>query len=157
MDNRVSFSRFNGGLDPDIAKAGMTVDEYRSQIGSPDPNPVVSPMANPRVSDVRLSLSAEGSDKLRLATPVEPNINPYQGPKRLVDLTRSAHSKLQAPVFGDLRQVLRADTGNEIADSARLRLMDNSIVLTEVLSALLGHNLGMHDGVEANRLAVSKG
>ena len=67
-NNFVSYSRFTA-MPPNIATYGATVEELKSQAGKPDANPVLSPMAASEVTQRRLSLSATGSDRMRVTPP----------------------------------------------------------------------------------------
>src|SRR5687767_1385200 len=106
MDNYWSFRRFTN-VDPNISRAGATVEEFRIQRGNPDPNPVLSPMADQAVSDVRLALTRAGSDRMRLAEPAYPEANPYDGPKRVLVLSRNAVKKLMGSVLRDLERLVQ--------------------------------------------------
>src|SRR5689334_4419063 len=109
MNNLVSFSRFTN-LNPNIAQHGATAEELIRARGTPDPNPVLSPMASPAVAEARLALTRLGSDQLRLGRPSSPAQNPYEGPKRTVTLSRSAHTKLKGKVIQDLRALVKEST-----------------------------------------------
>ena len=89
MDNFVSFKRFTS-IPANIAEHGATVEEYKLAQGRPDGDPVLSPMADPVVSEARLALAPTGSDSLRLGTPASPEANPYEGPRRTLVLSRNA-------------------------------------------------------------------
>src|SRR5690606_25865582 len=106
MDNLTSFNRFTS-VNPNIAMHGATVEELRSVAGKPDPDPVASPMPNAAVTDVRLALSLGGSDRLRLGNPDQPAINPYEGPKLTLVLSRSAVQKLKGNVVGELAGLIQ--------------------------------------------------
>jgi len=99
------------------------VEELVRSRGTPDGNPVVSPMANPAVTDARLALASVGSDRLRLASPARPEPNPYEGPKRTLILSRNAVTKLSGKIVGDLTELVRGGSvGN---DDVRERMMDS--------------------------------
>jgi len=86
-DNFISYSRFTA-LPPNISQFGVTVEEVALQKGKPDANPIHAPMAAPRVAEARLSLGANGSDRLRLENPLSPQVNPYEGPKSTLSPSR---------------------------------------------------------------------
>src|SRR5262245_51202824 len=119
MDNYLSFRRFTS-VDPNIARFGATVEEFKLQRGAPDPNPVLSPMANPVVTDVRLALLRTGSDRLRLNEPLVPQINPYEGPRMTLVLSRNAVRKLRGKVVTDLGEIIEDEA---VAERTILALM----------------------------------
>ncbi|MEK7704827.1 MAG: hypothetical protein AAB426_07700 [Myxococcota bacterium] len=102
--NRIGYRRFSGNL-ANISEVGFTTEEVKLQHGKPDPNPLLSPMATPQVSAVRLGLAPTGSDKLRLGRPDEPEQNPYEGPQSWLKLNRSAVRKMRGNIVGELRQL----------------------------------------------------
>jgi len=152
-NNPVSYQRFTA-LPPNIAQYGNTVEEVELQRGKPDANPVLSPMAQQRVSDVRLSLAPAGSDRLRLAIPTEPDQNPYEGPRSSLVLTRSALKKLNGNILGDLQEAIQttdltAETKSLMNDSIRRALVG--------LGEYLGSSIRLTEGVYARCIAASKG
>ena len=151
MNNLVSFSRFTN-LNPNISQHGATVEELVRSRGTPDGNPVLSPMASPAVPQARLALSRQGSDQLRLNRPSSPTQNPYEGPKRTVSLSRSAVTKLKGRVLNDLRALVK--DGAIGAPEVRER-MDDSMLRVIALTDKIGHVNVMTDLVEANVLSVS--
>lgn len=151
--NLVSYQRFTA-LPPNIAQYGATVEELELQRGKPDPNPVLSPQAEQRVADVRLALARTGSDRMRLANPAEPDVNPYEGPRSTLGLTRSARRKLGGNVLGELQQAvqaaeLTAETKSLMNDSIRRALVG--------LGEYLGDNIRLTEGIYARCIAASKG
>jgi hypothetical protein len=152
-NNRVSYQRFTA-LPPNIAQYGATVEELELQRGKPDPNPILSPMPEARVADVRLALTPAGSDRMRLAMPVEPELNPYEGPRSVLGLTRSAHKKLTGNTLGELQKAVQSaeltpETKSLMADSIRRALVG--------LGQYLGDNIRLSEAVYARCLAASKG
>jgi len=121
MDNLISFRRFSG-VDPNIAQHGITVEELNT--GRPDPNPVASPMASPAVPQARLALSRLGSDRVRLAGPESPAVNPYEGPKLTLVLSRNAMKKLHGRVVADLTRLVQ---GGAVATGNVQGLMSDSL------------------------------
>ena len=103
-----NFSRFNSftNVNPNIAELGYTAEEHRLAQGAPDGNPIHSPMAAPGVSETQLALKPAGSDRLRLGDPQQPVINPYEGPKRTLFLSRNAVAKLRGRVLQDLQNLV---------------------------------------------------
>jgi hypothetical protein len=152
-NNSVSYQRFTA-LPPNIAQFGTTVEELELQRGKPDPNPVLSPMPEQRVTDVRLAFAAAGSDKMRLDRPSEPGLNPYEGPRSTLVLTRSAHKKLTGNILGDLQQAVQSA---ELSPETK-SLMSDSIRRAVVgLGEYLNSNIRLTEGVYARCIAASKG
>lgn len=102
--NRISYRRFSGNLE-NISEVGYTPEEVKLQHGAPDPNPLLSPMAAPRLGALRLALDPSGSDHLRLGRPVEPEQNPYEGPQSWLTLNRAAVRKMRGSIVGELRKL----------------------------------------------------
>ncbi len=152
-NNLESYQRFTA-LPPNIAKFGSTVEELALQQGKPDPNPVLSPMPEQRVAGARLSLSPSGSDKLRLALPQEPAVNPYEGPRSNLGLTRNALRKLRGKVVSGL-----LDAIDEAAiDDEVKHLMGDSIRRALIgLGDYLDDSIRLSEGVYARCIAASKG
>ncbi len=153
-NNFDSYYRFTG-LPPNIiGPAGSTLEELQLQKGSPDPNPVLSPMPEQRVASVRLALTPAGSDRLRLALPSEPDLDPYEGPRSTLVLSRSAHEKLSGAVLADLQKAVQAadltpDTKSLMNDSLRRAMVG--------LGGYLSDSIRLTEGVYARCLAASKG
>jgi hypothetical protein len=114
-NNALSFNRFTT-LPANIAEYGATKEELALQRGTPDPNPVHSAMPARHVSETRLSLSPTGSDNARLARPLEPNQNPFQGPRRLVVLSRRAIKKLESAILEELLPVIEDSEEQNLAN-----------------------------------------
>ena len=152
MDNFVSFNRFTS-LNPNIAQHGATVEELVTARGTPDGNPVHSPMANPAVSETRLALAKEGSDSLRLATPGQPKFNPFEGPKRTVVLSRNAVTKLRGKVLGDLQNLVKS--GAVGSEDVRA-LMGDSLGRVSAMRDFVDYLNGMAELVEVNAVSVAK-
>jgi len=153
MNNLVSFSRFTS-VDPNISNYGSTVEEFKLQRGTPDPNPVAAPMANPAVSETRLALSRTGSDRLRLSGPLAPEANPYEGPKMTLVLSRNAVKKLQGRVVGELQKLVQ---GGAIADGNLKNLMLDSIRRVNGMREFMGHLNSMSESILVRSIAASKG
>jgi hypothetical protein len=153
MDNYLSFRRFTS-VDPNIARFGSTVEEFQLQRGAPDPNPVLSPMANQAVTDVRLALTRTGSDRLRLDQPLEPSVNPYEGPKATLVLSRNAVKKLNGKVVGDLTRLVQ---GGAVADGNLQGLMLDSMRRVNGMREFVAHLNGLAEYVQVRTLAASKG
>lgn len=153
-NNLQSYQRFTA-QPSNISQYGSTVEEFAMQRGAPDPNPVHSPMANQAVTDVRLSLSLAGSDRTRLNSPIQPVINPYEGPRFNLVLTRSALKKLKGKALLDLQSAvedapdLSEDTKALMGDSIRRALIG--------LGEYLSESIGMTEGIYARCIATSKG
>ena len=153
MDNFVSFRRFTS-LDPNISNFGATVEEFKMQRGAPDPNPVLSPMAAPALAGARLALTREGSDQLRLAGPAQPIVNPYEGPKMTLVLSRNATKKLRSGVVGQLKGLVQQGA---IADGNLKGLMLDSIRRLDGMREFVEHLNSMAESVINHSLAASKG
>ena len=152
MDNFVSFSRFTA-LNPNISEHGATVEELVSTRGKPDPDPVASPMASPAVSAVQLALSNEGSDRLRLAGPLQPTVNPYDGPKRTLVLSRTAVAKLDGRVIGDLQSLVKSGTVG--TEEVRARMLD-SMQRVNGMREYVSHLNGLTESVVAHAVSAAK-
>lgn len=135
--NSISYRRFTGNLE-NISLVGYTREEVQLQHGKPDPNPLLSPMAAPQISAVRLGLEPTGSDALRLARPVEPEQNPYEGPQSWLSLSRSAVRKMRGNIVGDLQKLATAPEMS--ASLSRLLGMaehvSNTVTLGERIQAM---------------------
>jgi len=153
MDNLVSYSRFTS-VDPNISQYGSTVEELQLQRGQPDANPAASPMAQPAVSDTRLALARSGSDRLRLDTPSQPEVNPYEGSKLTLTVSRNAVRKLRGRIMGDLRKVVEAE---DVAPPNVRNLMIDSMRRVAGMCEMVEHLNGMSEMVLMRSLAVSKG
>jgi len=152
-DNFISYNRFTA-LPPNIAQFGNTVEEVHLQAGTPDPNPVASPMPETRVPEARLSLAAAGSDKLRLAKPLLPQVNPYEGLKSNLVLSRNALRRLQGNVLKDLDELVDGDL--EVDPSLR-GLMQDSLRRVASMREYLGQLIQMAEHVYVRSIAASKG
>ncbi len=169
-NNFVSFSRFTT-MPPNIADFGSTVEELKLQAGRPDANPVLSPMAASEVTQRRLSLSATGSDKMRLSVPTNATVNPFEGPKPASVLMRSALTKLKGGTFTALRDAVqraRKDEGEgdgqqqqrdrELPNDPKLlELMEDSLNRVISMNALAERTLNWMNLVEAMALSSSRG
>lgn len=168
-NNFISYSRFTA-MPPNIATYGSTVEELKSQAGKPDANPIHSPMALSEVTQRRLSLSASGSDKMRLTLPTGVAINPYEGPKPVSVLMRTALAKLRGGTFTALRDAVqraRKDGGDQQqgrdqrdqlpSDPKLLELMDDSLNRVISMNALADRTLAWMTFVESMALSSSRG
>ncbi len=152
-NNLTSYNRFTS-LPANIADYGQTVEEIQSQRGTPDGNPMVSPMASPSVSDPHLALARVGSDKVRLNQPSEPVANPYEGPKSVLTLSRSAAQKLKSSVVGQLQGIVGK---GRIGDENLQRQMDHSLQRVKGLAEFLDYQNSLTDRIYAMTLSASKG
>lgn len=167
-NNFISYSRFTA-MPPNIATYGSTVEELKSQAGRPDANPVLSPMAASEVTQRRLSLSTTGSDKMRLTLPTGVAVNPYEGPKPVSVLMRSALAKLRGGTFTALRDAVqraRRDPDQQQGQNQRdqlpndpklLELMDDSLNRVISMNALADRTLAWMTFVESMALSSSRG
>lgn len=168
-NNFVSYSRFTA-MPPNIATFGATVEELKLQAGKPDANPVLSPMAASEVTAKRLALSATGSDKMRLTLPTGVAINPYEGPKPVSVLMRTALAKLRGGTFTALRDAVQRarkdDQGQQQQQQQRdqlptdpklLELMDDSLNRVISMNALAERTLNWMTFVESMALSSSRG
>jgi hypothetical protein len=114
-DDALKFNRFTA-LPANIAEYGATKEEFEIQKGAPDPDPILSPMPQARVSDVRLALTPSGSDMTRVARPLEPNVNPFEGARKLVVLARQAVRKLDSAVVEQLQPTIDASNDPNVAN-----------------------------------------
>ncbi len=168
-NNFISYSRFTA-MPPNIATFGATVEELKLQAGKPDANPVLSPMAASEVTARRLSLSATGSDKMRLTLPTGVNVNPYEGPKPVSVLMRSALQKLRGGTFTALRDAVQRARKDDHQgqqqqqgrdqlpnDPKLLELMDDSLNRVISMNALADRTLAWMTYVESMALSSSRG
>ncbi len=152
MDNFVSFNRFTS-LDPNIAQHGATVEELVRARGTPDPNPLLSPMASPGVSETRLALVNSGSDRLRLGDPTQPEVNPYEGPKRTLVVSRNAVAKLRGQVIADLQALVKS--GAVGTPEVRARMTD-SMQRVAGMRDYIDHLNGLSESIVAHTVGAAK-
>ena len=152
-NNTISYNRFSA-LPANIANYGATSEELALQKGAPDPDPVLSPMADAVVPSEQLALSRLGSDKLRLATPHQPMVNPYEGSKPNLVHSRHAVTKLAGPVINQLKGLV--DGGQVVEGNVQHQMM-HSLKRVASLTAFLDQQNKMVDNIYARTLSVSKG
>lgn len=152
-DNFVSYSRFTA-LPPNIAEHGVTVEEIRLQRGTPNRNPLASPMPSTRLSRIRLALRPGGSDALRVGEAAAPPVDPYEGPQSELVLTRVALRKLDSGLLTDLEGQVQLQTGLP-ADTRSLML--DSFRRVGALKAYLGELQSMREIIYVRCVAASKG
>ena len=111
-------------------------------------------MAQPAVSDTRLALARGGSDRMRLANPIAPEVNPYEGAKRTLVESRNAVSKLRGRIIGELRQLVQSE---DVAPPNVRNLMLDSMRRVAGMCELVDQLNGMSEMVLMRSLAVSKG
>ncbi len=150
-DNFISYNRFTA-LPPVIARFGWTEEEAAAARGKPDGDPWLSPMATPQAAEARLALSPSGSDKLRLARPAQPEINPYEGSKPALVLSRSVARKLSGNVMGELQRLVQ-----NVDDKSLGGLMQDSLRRVAGLREYIGHLNQLAEAVYVRSLAASKG
>ncbi len=143
-DNFISYQRFTS-LPPNISSFGATVEEFKMQKGAPDANPVVSPMANTEVTQVRLALARTGSDKVRLGEPSEPEANPYEGARPNLVLCRGAVHKMQSAVVAQLHRLVNDDRAQ--ASMSRF----------DALREFMANQVRLGEEIDARRLSAAKG
>lgn len=152
-DNTISYNRFSA-LPSNIAHFGSTNEELALQQGAPDPDPVLSPMADQVLPAQQLALSRTGSDKLRLANPHQPMANPYEGQKPNLVLSRHAVTKLTGPVVGQLKGLV--ESGQVVEGNVQHQMM-HSLKRVASLTSFLNQQNKMVDHIYARTLSVSKG
>ena len=132
-DNFISYNRFTG-VSPNISEHGSTIEELKSTRGTPNKNPVATPMAAPLISQKQLFLRPSGSDQARLSEPTEPDIDPYEGPQSVLSLSRSAAQKLNGPIVGEIRSHLASDTST---DAQTVGLQNDSLKRVESMTSFV--------------------
>jgi len=152
-NNTISYNRFSA-LPANIAHYGTTSEELALQKGAPDPDPVLSPMADGVVPAKQLALSRAGSDKLRLANPSQPMANPYEGRKPNLVHSRHAVTKLAGPVVEQLKNLV--NTGAVVEGNVQHQMM-HSLKRVASLTTFLDQQNKMVDTIYARTLSVSKG
>ncbi|HET6344102.1 MAG TPA: hypothetical protein VFH51_04175 [Myxococcota bacterium] len=152
-DNFISYNRFTT-LPPNIADFGATVEELKAQKGTPDANPAASPMAAPRVSRKRLSLRPAGSDEMRLAEPMEPEPDPYEGPQPVLSLSRNAARKLAGNVLTDLEKQVQV---HSLPDAETRGAMLDSFRRILAMREYLNERNQMTEGIYVRSIAASRG
>ena len=152
-DNFISYSRFTA-LPPNISDYGATVEELQLQRGKPDANPALSPMAAPRIPAQRLFLKPRGSDQLRLGEPVEPDVDPYEGPRSVLTLTRSALRKLDSSVVAELQKLVQSGA---IRDANLAALMGDSFRRVVGLREYLVQLYEMTEAIYVRSIAAGRG
>lgn len=141
----------------DVSQAGSTVEELKLQAGTPDPNPVVSPMLAPEVRAqalAQIGSRLEGSDNTRLSTPPTPT---FQDPSqvfhyRLVDAF-SAIKKLDASAVGDVMRIVN----DAVKDPVVQRLMGDSGARVDAMTDKLRMFTDWAAQVDVKRLSRTKG
>lgn len=151
-DNPISYNRFTA-LPPNVADYGATVEELKLPRGTPDKNPAVSPLPNPRVSQRRLALKARGSDQMRLAEPQEPVVDPYEGPGSVLSLSRDALGKLAGPVLAGVREAV--GHSGRVPPQVR-ELMMESARRAALLGDFLREQVQMAQGIQARAAAARR-
>ena len=152
-NNTISYNQFSA-LPANIAHYGTTSEELALQKGAPDPDPVLSPMADGVVPARQLALSRAGSDKLRLANPSQPMANPYEGRKPNLVHSRHAVTKLAGPVVEQLKNLV--NTGAVVEGNVQHQMM-HSLKRVASLTTFLDQQNKMVDTIYARTLSVSKG
>jgi len=152
-NNTISYNRFSA-LPANIAHYGSTSEELALQKGAPDPDPILSPMADGVIPARQLALSRAGSDKLRLANPHQPLVNPYEGRKPNLVHSRHAVTKLAGPVIDQLKSLV--DNGQVVEGNVQHQMM-HSLKRVASLTAFLDQQNKMVDTIYARTLSVSKG
>lgn len=152
-NNFQSFTRFTA-LPPVIMRFGWTEEEAAATRGKPDPDPLMSPMAAPQVSETQLALAPSGSDKLRLTEPLQPEANPYDGPKPTLVLSRNAVKKLSGNVVAELARLVQ---GGGVSDKSLQALMLDSMRRVVGLREYMDHLNRMTESIYVRSLAASKG
>ncbi len=151
-NNFVSYNRFTA-LPPNIGSFGVTVEELEIQRGKPDPNPVLSPMAAPRASEVMLALTPAGSDLLRMGNLIQPEVNPYEGAKSNLSLSRNAFRKLGGAIIGHLGHMI----GGSSIEANLKGLMQDSLRRVIGMREYLGHRVKLTESIYVRSIAASKG
>lgn len=151
-DNSISYNRFTT-LPPNVADYGATVEELKLARGSPHKNPAVSPLPNPRLSQRRLALKPRGSDRLRLAEPQEPQVDPYEGPGSVLALSRDALGKLAGPVLSGVQEAVGRST--QVPPQVR-DLMMESARRVSLLGDFLREQVQMAQGIQARAIAARR-
>jgi hypothetical protein len=141
-------------LPANISSFGATVEEINLQHGTPDPNPVVAPMASPKVPEVRLALGRGGSDQIRLGGPAEPVINPYEGAQPTLVLSRKVVQKLDSSVISQLQQSVE---GELVGDQNLRGLMQDSLRRVLGLREFVDGLNKMTESIYVRSIAASKG
>lgn len=123
-NNFSRFQVFSGGVPANIATYGYTPDEVQADRGKPETDVRIAPMAAPAVSGARLALVRGGSDLSRLASPSDPGFNPFEGPPKMLDMTRRVLAKLSSPAVRELVAVIEGMQGRDVANAS---LMQDSL------------------------------
>ena len=111
-------------------------------------------MADVVAPSEQLALSRLGSDKLRLATPNQPMVNPYEGSKPNLVHSRHAVTKLAGPVIDQLKGLV--DGGQVVEGNVQHQMM-HSLKRVASLTAFLDQQNKLVDNIYARTLSVSKG
>ena len=144
--------------DVDLRKAleGESLDRVRRPIQSPRHLGVQRSAFRPgqETQHVPHFLKPAGSDRLRLGDPQQPVINPYEGPKRTLFLSRNAVAKLRGRVLQDLQNLV--DQGAVGSPEVRQRMSD-SMRRVNSMCDRMAHLNAMADAIIYNTLANSSG
>lgn len=150
-NNFISYNRFTA-LPNNISDYGAGLEELRLLKGTPAKNPLAAPLAAPRRSRKLLALESAGSDEMRLAEPVEPNVDPYEGPQSTLSLSRTGAQKLDGTVLGDLQGVVES-----MSDGDTKSLMMDSLRRVSAMRQYLGERNEMTEGIVVRSIAASRG
>lgn len=153
MDNLSRFQNLTG-INPNIAQYGNTVEEIQAQKGSPDPDPVASPMPATSGPNALLALTPAGSDRLRLQGPESPPVNPFTGATHTLFLNRNALLKLDGAALTRLGSMVR---DGKVGTAQTRSLMGDSIARVDALKAMLGSLAAMAMSVVVQTRAVARG
>jgi hypothetical protein len=150
-DLRTSFERFST-RPSNIAVYGWTKEEAALREGRPDPNPVLSPMPLSAVTAIRLGLDTSGSDKLRVAEPIAPEANPYEGPQSWLSLSRSAVQKMGGAIVGSIQSTI----ADMVQDPDLQTLMRDSLTRLGGMRDSTSMTVKWADSIQAKQAAASK-
>ena len=149
-DNVTSFRRFSALPANISAESGQTIEEINIARGAPNKDPRIGPMAAPRRSRRALALTPSGSDDLRVTEPVEPSVDPYEGPSSIHTLLRGATGKLNHPLLSSLKQVVDAMPEGDLRGN-----MQGSFQAISGLDTLVGSMREMGDHILVRMLNAS--
>ena len=151
-DNFISYSHF-AAMPPNIAEHGATVEEIRLQRGTPDRNPVASPMPATRLSRIRLGFRRGGSDALRMGEISAPAADPYEGPQSELVLTRGLMRKMDSGLLTDLEGLVHA--ASDLSADKRTAMLDSFGRLNEMRRELSARQ-DMREFIYVRTVAAAK-
>jgi hypothetical protein len=152
-DNFVSYNRFTA-QPSNISAYGATVEELKGPSGKPDANPAAAPFPAPGPAMNLLALNSSGSDRQRLGQPVQPTVNPYEGPQTTISQNRNVLSKLNSGVLPELEKEVQKSVAH---DAETKSLMVDSFQRVRAMGEFIGQLNHWSESIQVRAIAASRG